>query len=182
MKKMRLSHTLLNLWIRGEVDRAIDYYFKLNKFEPTQAMIEGLAIDKAIQEEIIGRKKLPDFLGGERLINPKPQLKLEIEHNQYFDFVGVIDCYDEGRIYEFKTGALNSFNYLTQEQTKLYAYLCYKSNLPAKEIVVIRYSQKENEFDWSNAFVSEKTIDEAINFIDSVAPEIYSFFIEKGLL
>lgn len=184
IRKLRLSHTLLNLWIRGETDKAIDYYFKLNKFEPTPKMIEGLAIDKAIQEEIIKNKRLPDFLGGEKLVDPRPQLKLEIEHSKYFDFVGVIDCYDNGTgtIYEFKTGVLNSFNYLNQAQTKLYAYLCQKSNLLAKEIVIIRYSQKENNYDWSNSFVNEETINEAKNFIDSIAPEIYLFFIEQGLL
>lgn len=181
MKKLRLSYTLLNLWQMGKVDEAISYYFKLERV-PTEAMEQGIVIDRLIKKTIENEKKLPDFMGGVKLLNPKPQLKIEIEYNEYFDLVGVIDCYDEGKVFEFKTGKMTSMDYLKSYQTKLYAYLLTKKNYEVKEIIVIRFNQKENISDWAKMFFNEEINEQARNFIDSIAPEIYQFFTQKGLI
>jgi len=181
MRKLRLSYTLMNLWQMGKVDEAISYYFKLER-KTTEAMEQGIVVDRLIKQTIEKERRLPDFMGGVKLINPKPQLKIEISYNDYFDLVGVIDCYDEGRMFEFKTGKLTSMDYLKSYQTKLYSLLLTEKNYPLKEIFVIRFNQKENKSDWSKMFFREEINEQARNFIDSIAPEIYQFFKQKGLI
>lgn len=178
--KIRLSFTTLNLWERGLKEDAINSYFKIKK-EPTEAIVEGKAIDELITEKINQENKLPSFMGKFILKKPIPQLKLETDYDK-FRLVGVLDCYDEGVIYEFKTGNIPSNVYALGKQIAFYSFLAEKNNYKVNKIFIIRYDQIKNKTDATLIWHSQSLIDKAIQFIEKNGNEIYQYLFSFGLI
>ena len=177
--KLRLSFTLLSLWAQGNVDEAVRYYLGLKR-EETQAMKTGKKKHILNEEYIKNLGTTSKEFGELDLSGAKTEWKIEISYNELFDLVGVIDAYKKGVIYEFKTGKTSSFVYLSSPQIAIYTLLLKKINQPVEKIMVIRWDGKD--YDWSFRWYSDSLVDEAQNYIDSLAPEIYKFFSEKNLL
>lgn len=178
--KLRLSYTILNLWQRGLRDKAIETIFKLEE-EPSQAIFEGKAIDELLNEKIIKEKKLPSFFSDLPLKNPIPQLKLETDYGM-FTIVGVLDCYDEGTIYEFKTGKIPSNVYAQGNQIAVYTFLATRNLYPVERIYVFRYDQSSDKSDATMVWFSQSLIERAEEFIIRNGNELYRYLEENNLL
>lgn len=179
MSKLRISWTLLDLWRRGRVDDAVSYYLGLEQ-KKTKEMSFGIEEHKKNEDIVKTLKKLSDSFGGLRLKNPEPEIKIELPYNEIADLVGVIDVYDEGVIYELKTGKIPSVSYLSSPQLSIYSYLLSKSNKPVEKIVIIHYDGKTT--DWAFKWFYPSLLNEAENFIDALTPEIYKFFKDKKII
>lgn len=178
--KFRLNYTLLSLWEQGKVDEAVKCFLKISR-DKTDAMEIGLAIDRVITNEIENNKKLPDFFGGIELKDPIPQFHLVVDHNELFEVSGILDCYDDGILYEFKTGITPSNVYISGKQIWIYAYLLKKAGYPLDRIYVFRYDLLSNKADYSMAWYDDYLIENAKDYIDGLGYEIYNYFKSSGL-
>jgi len=181
MNKLRLSWTLLNLWQQGKVDEAVAFYLKLERKE-TPEMVKGKELHKLNEENLKEARKFIKEFGGLELKKPRVEWKIEMNYNELFDLVGVIDAYDEETktLYEFKTGKMSAISYLNSHQLGIYSLLLQKENKPVKKIMVIRWDGKKT--DWAFKWFYPELIEEAKNFVDSLGPEIYQFFEERGII
>jgi len=179
MSKLKLSWTLLDFWRRGRVDDAVNYYLSLKEIT-SKEMEFGKEKHKENEKAVKTLNQLSKEFGGLKLKNPIPELKITIEYNELYDLTGVIDVYDEGIIYELKTGKIPSVSYLSSFQLPIYALLCFEKKLPVEKICVIHYDGQNT--DWAFKWFYPKLLDEARDFIDGLAPKIYKFFKEKKII
>lgn len=150
VKGLRISYTALSLWERGDTEGFLNYINGV-AFTPTPQMLEGQKYDNACCAHAVQHKRLTPEFGWYELNNPQPQLKLEVQMvssiGKPFTLVGVLDIYDEGDIWELKTGVMSSISYARTKQTRLYMLLCQLSGLPVKRIRIARYDQYHNKTD-----------------------------------
>ena len=177
--KLRLSYTLLDFWRRGRVDDAINYYLGLKEIVSKEIEF-GKEKHKENEDVVKTLNKLSKEFGGLKLKNPKSELKIQIEYNELWDLVGVIDVYDEGVIYELKTGKIPSVSYLSSSQLSIYTLLCQSQKLPVEKIYVIHYDGVNT--DWAMKWFYPEMIEEAKDFVDGLGYEIYKFFKEKKII
>ena len=184
MSKFRVSYSLLDTWERGKPDDVIDMYFKLGLRQPTKAMEDGKRIHEEIEDHITMYNCFPTYLFEGGLTLPEPEKKLEVSYNDMFDLVGVIDCIDyvSKTMYEFKTGVQNSTDYARSHQIPLYFLLCDMSYIEVEKAYIIHYNQHTDNKDFTIVWNGKDKLDQARNYVDSVAPEIYYFFQSEGLI
>ena len=181
MKKLRLSFSLLLLWGQGKTDEAVAMYLHKDLFT-SPAFEEGKMWHKKWEREINATKKLT--IGKETFTfkDPKPEVKIVIPYNERWDLVGMMDCVDTDRFYEFKTGTTGAWSYLQSHQIPLYFLLLEKAGTPKDSAMLIHYNQKEDFVESIPVWRSEEEIEEAKNWIDSTAPEVENFFTEKNII
>ncbi len=149
-QNLRISYTLLTLWERHDIQGVMDYIHGIRK-SPTPQMIEGLQFDnKACAEAVKNKRLIPEF-GWYELKNPRPQVKLtanlKSDSGIPFTLVGVLDLYDDGVIWELKTGLTSSTSYARTKQVRIYSILCKANNMPVNKIYITRYNQYTNKND-----------------------------------
>ena len=182
MNKLRLSYTLCSLWKRGVKEDVLNYYFKLADLS-TYAIEEGKAIDNMVSDCVIEKKRLPYDLGGDKLKNPKTQLKLEASLNKAFDLVGVLDIYDEPSIIEIKSGAsMDSADYLNTWQAPIYLLLASLNGLKVDRAWVIHIDQSKRKHDRSLIWNSDSLLERTKEYLYTVGNEIFAFFKQEGLI
>ena len=182
MKKIRLSHSLISLWEKSDIQGAVDMYFHLNRKETPQ-MSEGKRFHEEIAENIKTYNTLPDYMEFKgKFLTPKPEFEITVPYNEICDIKGVFDCLDEPNLYEFKTGVSDSLEWARTGQIPLYFLICEIANINVDFAYLIRHNQYEKKTDYAIIHNSERLREKARNIIDSVAPEIHKFFSESGLI
>jgi hypothetical protein len=179
-KRLRISYSLLNLWERGQTDLATALY--LHQDMPTnQAMKDGKAIHKQIEKHIIDKGKLPSFLNVSLpLTNPQPEKKIIASYNKSWDLSGVIDCLDDDFFLEFKTGTTPAFYYTRKYQSPFYFLLLEIIGEPREKSYLVKYNQHQKNGEV--ILLWKPKLDKVKNYIDTLAPEIEEFFLERGIL
>ena len=181
MKKLRVSYSLLSTWAKGRVDDAVALYFHMDR--PTsKAMEEGKRIHNEIAEFTRNTGKLPPYLPNITLDKPLPENKIVVSYNEQFDLVAVIDCLDSPNLIEYKTGFRNSLHWSNTKQVPFYFFVCELAGLGIERGDLIHYNQFTKNSDFVRIWNNDSLQEEARNYIDSLAPEIYDFFIKEGLL
>jgi hypothetical protein len=180
MNKFRASYTILNTWNSGNWEMATKYYFKLESFT-TRAMADGRdrhdIFDKYIQEH----KALPQEFGGRKLIDPKPEIKLVVQLYDWLELVGKIDCLDAPTIHEFKTGAMSSEAYASKKQHGVYGVLATYGGFYVNKAIIHRYNQAKEIADVSTVWITKELLNEAFNWIITIAGEMHHYFEQKDL-
>lgn len=177
MHKLRVSYSLLNIWARGQYDQAVSYYLHLPT--PTsQAMEDGNIWDAHITEWADLYKKLPEEFGGDTLLNPKCQEKIVIPYNDLCDLVIKPDIIDEPVLWENKTGnSKDSGDYAIDFQVAMY-FLGLKN---IEYAIINHYNQYTGELDRSLIWNTSQERNRGKNFIDTLVPEIHTYFLENGI-
>lgn len=178
--RLRISYSLLSLWERGQTDLATALYLH-QEMPTTKAMADGKIIHQKIEEHLLEHHQLPDFLGANLpLIAPQPEEKIVAPYNDRWDLSGIVDCLDNDFFLEFKTGTTPAFYYAKKYQIPFYFLLLDLNKTPRKKAFLIKYNQHNQTSEvilfWKNK------IAEVRNYIDTLAPEIEEFFIEKGII
>ncbi len=181
-KKMRISYSLLSAWMKGSVQEAVECYFRLEKTHSTLAMEDGRKIHKEIADHITKSHSLPDFLPKFALISPIAEKELIVPYNELFDIKVIIDCLDIPLFYEWKTGGQDSIDWARTYQIPMYFLVLGMSGVKVDSAVLAHYNQKTKEKDFVIIHNSPTIIEEAKNFIDSTAPEIFQYFSDNGLI
>jgi len=182
MPKFRASYSVLSAWERGDWQTAIQMYFKLDT--PTNAAMEaGKEWHEKWAKHIEQNKTIPNEFNFKDVIlkEPKTELKLVIELDDWLDLVGVIDCHDGDTIYEWKTGVQSSVAYSNGQQGGVYGLLAAKTGIPAKKCYIGHYNQHSKKPDVSMFWLTDKVIEEAENWIITIAGEMYEYFNTNNL-
>lgn len=125
-KVYRLSYTTLELWARGETDRAIASY--LGKPHPyTHPMLElGKTKHKLWESEVLRTGCMPVELGGQKLKNPEVEKKhirdLDLGE-RIVQLVGVIDVQDGELLEDHKVSMRSPSAFLSSPQKLYYKLL-----------------------------------------------------------
>lgn len=174
--KFRASFSVLSVWEAGDWQRAIKMYFKLDTFS-TPAMEFGKKQHEAWALEINSEMRLPKVFGQVKLKSPQIEKKVVIGLEDWLDLVGVPDLVDLPVIYEFKTGKAGSEGYANSMQGRIYQLLYPE----AKRVEIYHLDQYTNKVDVSYVLLTEKTKEEALDWVTSVASEMHSYFMENKL-
>lgn len=181
MKKIRLSYTLLSLWSKGDVQSAVDTYFHLDR-PITEAMKRGKETHEELQAHIEKYNSFPDWFFNYPLSLPEAEKTVIVEYNELFDLKGIFDCLEtlDGTLFEFKTGNSDSLEWARTWQIPIYFLIAEIAKIPIEKAILIRHNQGKSDF--CVVHNSQRLRDRARNVIDSIAPEIYSFFLKEGLI
>lgn len=174
--KIRLSYTIVNLWIRGELEELARTILHLPR-ETSQNQLNGLEFEKMVFDTVKREKRLPEALGGLKMASAEIQKKIVVSYNSLADLVGVMDLYDgnEQVIYEIKYSKSSSADWLNTPQLPFYFLLCTMAGLKVKKGIVYSFNPSSSDYDTSILYFSQRKVLEAKNIIDSLLPEIYDF-------
>ena len=181
MKKMRLSNSLIQSWMRGNPDEVIATYFHLDR-PKSQALIDGIRIHEEIEEHINKYNSFPDYLFDGALSMPECEKKIIVPYNEMFDLSGVFDCIDGKTLYEFKTGVQSSLTWIGKDQIPLYFLIAELAQMDLDKVYLLHYNQHTGEKDFAMMWNSPELVEKGRNIVDSYGPEIYAFFESEGLL
>lgn len=169
---------MLSLWEKKDFVGVLNYINGV-RFEPSAQMLEGQKYDAEACESGTKNGKLTEEFGGFKLRNPKPQLKLESEmtdsKGREFTLVGVLDTYDDGDIWEFKTGVMSSIRYAGTKQTRIYYLLCLLNNLPVNAIRITRYDQYDDSNDIHIVIPSNSMASNTKKYLIKTVTDIYDW-------
>lgn len=180
--KLRLSFSLMSLWEKGDTQGAIDCYFHLDR-KGTKQMEDGKRFHQEIADNIKRINSLPNYMDFKtNFISPKPEHEVVVSYNELFDLKGVLDCLDEPILYEFKTGVASSLEWTRTLQIPLYFLICELAGIKVDTAYLIHYNQYRETTDFSVVHNGTGVREKARNFVDTVAPDIYYYFKEQGLL
>lgn len=178
--KFRASYTVLSMWDSGRWEDAISTLFKLEAYE-NDAMRDGKLLHDAWQKETEETGCLPAVFGGTPLVKPETELKIVVQVYDWLEIVGVIDVYDDGDVHEHKSGVLSSNTYARSKQAGLYAVIALRSGRTAKRLFLNHYNQYDKTADISVVWVTEKLLEETMDWVESVSQDMYNYLIENKL-
>lgn len=178
--KFRASYSILNTWASGNYDMAIKYYFKLDTFV-TPAMVDGRKYHETWATHINNTLRLPEEFGKLELKKPQTELKKVVQITDWLELVGIIDCYDDPTIYEFKTGKQSSESYASSMQPAVYGVLATMSGLYVDRAVIHHYDQHRKKSDNSYIWLTDKVLNDGLNWIETLASEMHNYLEQNKL-
>lgn len=178
--KFRASFSVLSLWADGNWERAVKSYFKLEQFI-TPAMVIGREYHEQWKQHTLKTGCLPPEFGGAKLINPQPEVKTVVQLDDWIELVFIIDCLDEPDLHEYKTGKQSSEAYAGSMQLPVYGLGATLQGFNAKRGIIHHYDQYQKKSDTSYVWLTDKVIDEALNWVLTLSGEMHDYFIKNGL-
>lgn len=179
--KLRLSYSLLQTWQRGDVDRAVQMYFRMDS-PTTRQLEEGKEMHKEISSHIELHRRLPDYMPQIPLSNPLPEKEVIVSYNELFDLKAIFDCLDGDTLHEYKSGVSTSSDYANQDQIPFYFLVDGMTSQSLKKAYLIHHNQYTKKNDFVLVWKSDRLLERARNLIDSMGPEIYAHFKKEGLI
>lgn len=175
--KFRASYSTLSTWARGDIDRAIEGYFKLSTFTTPQ-MEMGKKFHKEWELEIKKTNCMPKVFGSRQIREFKTERKIVRQVTDWMELVGVVDLsINSELLIDFKTGKTPSSAYTNSFQHNLYQIL-----IPtAKRFEYHHWDQYKKKADMSMIHLSEKTLDAGLNYLLTYGAEMHSYLIENRL-
>lgn len=158
----------------------VKQYFKLEKFLTPQ-MAEGRDWHEKWAKHIMETKTLPVEFGAGILKDPIAEQKTVVQLDDWLELVGVIDCYDNPIIYEWKTGKQSSESYAGSMQGGIYAMLGTLSGKYVEKVEIHHFDQYLKKSDMSIVWVTPELMENAHNWITTLSAEIHTYFNENGL-
>lgn len=181
-KKLRLSYSLISTWEKGDTKGAVDLYFHVDR-KASKQMEDGKEYHKEIAEHINKFNRLPDYMNFNLTFKmPEPEKEVVVEYNELFNLKGVFDCFDNPDLFEFKTGVSDSLEWARTWQLPFYFLIAEINKTPVERAFLIRHNQYKKETDFAVIHNSQRLRDQARNVVDTVGPDIYTYFTDQGLL
>ena len=176
MNKFRASFSTLSAWDSGAWQRAIESYFKLSEFS-TKQMRAGKKLHEDFEVEIQKTSCMPKVFGAKPLIEPETELKIVKQLDDWLELVGVIDCYSDGVIYDWKTGVSTSESYAGSMQPRVYQIL----KPEAIRAEIHHYNQYNKKTDMSIIYLTDVTREIAKDWVITISSQMHSYFTENKL-
>ena len=180
MNKFRASFSVLNVWASGDWERAVKMYFKLEKFT-TPAMADGKEFHEKWRKHTTETKTLPFEFGAKKLTSPICEQKIVVPIYDWLDLVGIIDCYDDPIIYEYKTGKTSSEDYAGTMQPGVYGVLATYAKMYVEQCQIMHYDQYQKKSDTSIVWLTDKRLEDSYNWIVTLSGEMHNYFIQNSL-
>ena len=184
-KKFRLSYSLLSLWSQGFITEAINTYLH-REVIATPQIIEGRRLHEEWATSITTSKKL--ILGSTEIsfVNPLCEYgskgELNKPYNDLWDIGGRFDVLDTNTLYEFKSGKTNSLTYANGFQVPFYFLLGELSGIKIDKAMIYHWNQYTKETDFMLVWNDPTHIEKARNWIDTIVPDIHSFFKKNNII
>lgn len=141
----------------------------------------GKMWDDMVRIHVDKNSCFPVEFGSYPLAKPQTQVKIFTSYSDRFDLVGVFDVLDSPILYEIKAGAgKDSAEYANDYQVALYFLLCHLTNVPVDKAYIMRLHPYTMQLDRTLVYNTAYERNRARNFIDSIAPDIYSYFTENS--
>lgn len=176
----RASFSVLSLWASGRRDEAVKAYFKLDRVE-TDAMREGKLFHAQWERETEETGCLPKTFGGAKLTKPRTEVKLEHMLEPWLQVVIVIDNLDEPVIHEYKSGRTPASDYTNSFQPKIYGLIAKLKGFKVERCMIHHHNQHTGKSDSAWCWITDKTDEEAANWLVTYASEMCSYFDEHNL-
>lgn len=178
--KFRASYSVLRLWEESRYEEAIKAYFKMDRWISEQ-MADGKTWHEQWAEEIKQSGCLPQIFGGKKLVNPIVEQYKVVQVYDWLDLSFIIDCYDDGTLYEWKTGITNSQDYIRMSQIPVYALGATLLGLPAKKAELHHFNQYNKQADMSVLWLSDKVVKAGFEYVTTFGGEMHNYFVENNL-
>ena len=179
MTPLRLSYTLLRLWEQNKLDEVCAYVTKTSDQLVTDAVEQGSAWDKIVQESIEKDGKLPKEFGGMELEGAFCQEKKVLELN---DFVLVakpdIVSFEGEELYEIKTGKFSSGDYANTMQVPIYMMVFDT----VKKATILHYDQAIDEMDWFLIHKTEALMEKTKEYVMKNGLAIKKYLEDQGII
>ena len=174
-RKLRLSHSIMWLWHKGDYQDAIDAIHGKWR-EPNQYMIDGSRYHKEWENEIKETGKMPAIFGGMELNNPKPEIKIEKQVLDWLTVVGVLDLLDLPVGYDWKTGSGTAADSARGFQHKVYKVLVPEMT----RFEYHAYNQYTNTKTVEIVHLTDKTLEDGLEWIITIACDIRATLEQAG--
>lgn len=179
--KIRASYSFLSAWQSGQIDRALSGYFHIPQDTPWNYQ-DGEKWDRYSADFVEDNFCLPPEWGGEKLKKPTTQYKTLSNYNEICDLVTVFDILDTPILWELKSGKTSAKAYAKTPQVPLYLLQCKLAQIPVKIAIISRFNQHDGQVDRAELEPTTNVLERATNYLDSIVPEIYSYFEDHDLL
>lgn len=180
-QRIRLSYTLLELWRRGQINQALDMYFRRAKTPATPQMLDGIRIHKSVQDYVLKNLRFPEQVSTVTVQNPEVEKELIVEYSPQFLIKVKIDIFDVDSFFEFKTGWSDSVRYAREYQVPMYFLVSDLAGFHKEKAYILHYNQYTKEKDMTMIWNSKRQHELARNYIDSIAPDLYAYFNNQSL-
>ncbi len=184
MSKLRISYSLLNLWSKGQQEEAVQNYLHIER-EKTPQQLHGIDTHKEWQNKIMKNKKIT--LGNKEYVFTNPQCEYEViaDYNDRWLVKGYIDTVDFlpdnfVNAQEYKTGGTSSAQYSNTMQIPFYFMLLTMIGFKPRKAEVI-HEDADKKIDSALVWFWDEFVKDAQNYVDSLAPEIESYFITNSI-
>lgn len=175
---IRISYSIINLWLAGQYEDAIMALTKKKWREPTEAMQFGTDKHKEWEDFANDKKTLPKEFGGEDIDGEfHTEIKIEKKITSWITLVGVIDLENLPRLVDYKTGQGSATQYASSKQHKVYKVLFPQ----AKVFDYLHYNQYEDRATMQRIHLTEQTLEEGIDIVVSVACDIRATLENMGI-
>jgi hypothetical protein len=174
LTKFRASFSVLSTWESGNWQRAIDQYFKLDKFTTPQ-MEMGKRLHQEFEKSIKTEGKLPDVFGGHRLTTPQSETKIVIPVSDWMDFVCIPDCVDGDTLYEFKTGAQSATDWANTWQVPIYGYALLANKTPVTQAKLYAYNQYNQQTSMAMIWITPELMQRAVDKMYTLASSMWDY-------
>lgn len=176
----RASYSVLTAWASGRYEDAVAMYFKLESFTSPQ-MEFGKKMHDEWNAETDQTGCLPAVFGGQKLQNPKTEIKIVRRLEPWLDLVGVIDCLDSPTVFEYKTGVTSAAQYANSKQGGIYALLAILEGHFVDRLEYHRWDQYKNKADMAFVWVTPQVIEDALEFVKTYAAEMHQYLLDNNL-
>ena len=180
-QQIRLSYTLLELWRRGQINQALDMYFRRKKMPTTPQMLDGIRIHKSVQNYVLKNNRFPEQVTTIPVNNPEIEKEFIVEYSSQFLIKVKIDLFDTDSFFELKTGWSDSVRYAREYQVPMYFLVSDIAGFHKEKAYIIHYNQYTKEKDMTMIWHNKRQIELAKNYIDSIAPDLYNYFNNQSL-
>lgn len=174
LDKLRASFSVLSTWEKGDYQRAIDQYLKIDSFETPQMKL-GKNLHQQWEQETQKTKCLPKIFGGKGLVNPTVEQKLVVEIAPWLDFVFIVDCLEDRIIHEYKSGANDSSYWINTWQIPIYGYGLLKHGISVNKGYVHTYNPYNQRVTHGLHWLTEKDMQQAVNTMWKLAKEMWDY-------
>ena len=134
MFKLKLSQSLVNMWLAGRRTETIESLF--GKWQPPNKYQQfGIEQHQKWEDEVKQTNCLPQVFGGAELKAPQTEVYRKIQIADWLWYSGITDLLDDGIVYDYKTGKTRASAYMKNIQvgsygllfpeTKTFKYLCW---------------------------------------------------------
>lgn len=178
--KFRASFSVLRLWEQGRYEDAVRAYFKLEQ-RVSESMVMGKQYHEDWAEEIRNNNCLPEVFGSHKLKSPIVEKYMTAEIFDWLTLSGLMDCYDDGVIYEFKTGISSAMDYARTMQIAVYGVLATLNELPITQARIYRYDQYNKQCDMVMVWITDEVIEKGFKWIEANASEMFNYLVENKL-
>lgn len=177
---LELNQTTIHAWATGQYQKAVEHYFKINNYTSEQ-MADGTALHKEWAEHIAATKTLPPVFGNKPLTDPICEKKYTVQLQPWLKLYGTPDCIDSPVVHEFKSGKRSSESYASSWQTRIYAVLATFAGIYINKAEIHVYDQYQKKSGYSEVWITDQTLRDAQNYIETIAGEIYNYFDQQDI-